>query len=327
MNNKCVYCLTASKSITQSHVIPDSLGGSVIIENAVCKKCNEQINKNVEMPIRDALSLIRGLLEIKSRKRKSPSVKVISEFKDLRCAISLVHLGEIDKEILVFKKSDGKQIACFGTKEKIEDFKHKYEAKHANVKWEEIELPDKLSIEACLDMSVLYSDAGLRLACKIAFELFIHTRGVDAVFDNGFDSLRKYVLSGKLEEGEPLVSIVTSPAILNSLNNIPFGIHAIVFSPTTDRSFVALVGLFGIVYYKVIIQKFYPIITQMQPLYLLNPQSRILYEPHFQYKTVPLRARDKDHLVEPERAFGKISDYVISKMNSDLKTIRASNNT
>lgn len=183
-------------------------------------------------------------------------------------------------------------------------------------------MPAQLPLESILDMSVFYGDAGLRLACKVGLEWFAHTRSTETVLDEEFNVLRNYVLSGRAEGMGVLASIVTNQAILKSLDNIPFGMHAVILTPTTDRKLVILFALFGVVYYKIIVQNYYSIITQRQALYLVNPQSRVLYEPEFQYKFMPITARDKDHLIEPRQAFEKISPHVLNKMNSDYKMLR-----
>lgn len=328
-NFKCIYCLRTTPDATpsKSHIIPDALGGMIILENAVCLECNSKFNKEVEMPIRDAVALVRQLLMIKTRRGKIPSIKAITRFKDLECEITVptigdVNISDINKDFLVFKKKGVKQIACFGVGDKVKEFQEKYEDRHKKVKWEDVTLPEKLEFESTLNFGEMCSERGMRLAAKIAFEWLCHKRGIDAVLNDDFNPLRNYILGIKNTEDIPVVSIVTNPNILSSLDNILFGIHAIIITPTTERAQVALVGLFGMVYFKVILQRYYSIITTEQPLTLINPQRNLLYEPVFKYKFMPIKAKDGDHFAKSADAIKKIFERTFKKMNSDIKAMR-----
>ena len=48
MNSKCIFCLE-DKPLTDEHIIPDSIGGSLYI-TAVCKDCNSHIGTDIDGP-------------------------------------------------------------------------------------------------------------------------------------------------------------------------------------------------------------------------------------------------------------------------------------
>lgn len=73
MGNSCIFCLTNS-DLTKEHIIPDSLGGSLVI-NAVCKACNSKIGSDIDAPFINSIisQLPRYLYNIKGKAGHIPN--------------------------------------------------------------------------------------------------------------------------------------------------------------------------------------------------------------------------------------------------------------
>ena len=75
-NFVCIYCKSkypeAQPSL--SHIIPDFLGGTLELKNAVCSECNGIINKEIEDSIKKDFSYLRFGLNWKTRKRNEIKV-------------------------------------------------------------------------------------------------------------------------------------------------------------------------------------------------------------------------------------------------------------
>ena len=64
--NRCIICNEENLQPSDEHILPDSLGGKIII-NSVCKKCNSILGETVDSWILndDLLVVIRDRLKIK----------------------------------------------------------------------------------------------------------------------------------------------------------------------------------------------------------------------------------------------------------------------
>ena len=258
---------------------------------------------------------------IRAKGRKMPSVEAKAIFKGLECKFKISDELEKDEGKLIFTKKENKDIAFFGPKDELVKFKERYEKKHPKVKWTDTETEQNIPLEGYLDFGLCAEEVGLRLAAKVAFEWLCYKRYKEdkiPLMDKDFDSLRHYILSGKIPE-MTLASIVTDKKILSALNNILFGNHCLIISSTIDKAQVAFFGLFGVIYYKVILQRYYPLITKKQEMGIINPQRKGIYEPTFQQRYIPITALDSYHCVKPQDALLRIFPDVIKKINADFK--------
>jgi hypothetical protein len=66
---KCIYCGSA-EDLTDEHVIPYSLDGDIVLDDASCKTC-AQITSGFETHVtRDGMQPVRAMLGLKTRKKK-----------------------------------------------------------------------------------------------------------------------------------------------------------------------------------------------------------------------------------------------------------------
>ena len=58
---KCIYCFS-SDDLSDSHIIPESLGGSEELKGFVCKKCNDEFGRTFEATVANELSFYRFII-------------------------------------------------------------------------------------------------------------------------------------------------------------------------------------------------------------------------------------------------------------------------
>src|SRR5258706_13933130 len=75
---KCLFCPTEQERLSEEHVFPAALGGTLELENAVCTVCNNDFSK-FEQPLARELRPIRFLLQIPDRRGEVPKVEATFE--------------------------------------------------------------------------------------------------------------------------------------------------------------------------------------------------------------------------------------------------------
>lgn len=69
----CIYCRASAKEVdlTDEHIIPDGLGGDLVLPAASCKACATATSRAELHLLREAIQFPRGVAGLRSRKRKS----------------------------------------------------------------------------------------------------------------------------------------------------------------------------------------------------------------------------------------------------------------
>jgi hypothetical protein len=79
---KCIFCLRDSQnSISVEHIIPESLGGSIILQKGnVCDNCNKYFSTNVDKAIQEYhfLGILKTILVNRTKKKKGPKLDLQS---------------------------------------------------------------------------------------------------------------------------------------------------------------------------------------------------------------------------------------------------------
>jgi hypothetical protein len=73
---KCLFCPTEQPQLTDEHVFPAALGGTLVLKNAVCDVCNHGFSE-FEQRVASELAPIRFLLQIPDRRGKIPTVPAV----------------------------------------------------------------------------------------------------------------------------------------------------------------------------------------------------------------------------------------------------------
>jgi hypothetical protein len=81
LGDKCVFCLAdlsklPPEEVTDEHIIPRALNGSLVIRNGVCAPCAKLSNKNYEnIALNNDLFVARRLLDLKKSRRRGKKQK------------------------------------------------------------------------------------------------------------------------------------------------------------------------------------------------------------------------------------------------------------
>jgi hypothetical protein len=81
LDGRCVYCLEnirdwPQEQITDEHIIPRALNGSLIIRNGACKSCAELSNQSYEnVALNNDLLIARRILELKKSRKRGKNQK------------------------------------------------------------------------------------------------------------------------------------------------------------------------------------------------------------------------------------------------------------
>src|SRR5258708_277083 len=71
---KCLFCPTEQERLSEEHVFPAALGGTLEVKHAVCTPCNNGFSK-FEQALVGELAPVRFLLQIPDRRGEVPRVE------------------------------------------------------------------------------------------------------------------------------------------------------------------------------------------------------------------------------------------------------------
>lgn len=69
---RCIYCLREGVSLGREHVIPEGLGGTLILLKACCRDCEDAIDKFEQPCIKQTFESPRTYLRVKSKAKHKP---------------------------------------------------------------------------------------------------------------------------------------------------------------------------------------------------------------------------------------------------------------
>jgi hypothetical protein len=110
---RCIYCKKSFDDciVSKSDIIPDFLGDGLVLEDAVCKECNNRINSEIELPIRDNFQYLRSQLDLKGRRGKPVRVEVNAEVGEIgeQIKTNLDHVYQKGLPPFEYRGADGKK--------------------------------------------------------------------------------------------------------------------------------------------------------------------------------------------------------------------------
>lgn len=329
MNFPCLYCKKPFSpfKFSKQHIIPESFGKSPILKMAVCETCNHAINKQVEGPIIKKLMTLRALLQLEGKRRKRPTMPVKAMFRGASC-LMFESPDTIGGRLLVFKVTDRngkKNLAFIGPPETVKKTQKEYQMSHPEAKWEDIGEEDQKDVQFQLefDFGVFGSQEALRLAAKIALEWWCDHLKVYTLDGYEYDSIRDFVLTGRQNENQPIVWIIADEAVINAMQP-HFPIHSILIgSHPRSRDVLAIVGLFGLVYYKVILTRHHAVFAPYQEMTYFNPQRSEPYKPqiHMRIDNFPLHRMTRLDMLKPSEAIKRIVTSGLERLNAGLREV------
>lgn len=164
------------------------------------------------------------------------------------------------------------------------------------------------------------------MVAKIALERWCKNRDPNAIKSDEYSDIVRYILNDQ-NPGYPIVSIVGEEGILKQFWPIPFGLHVLFISTHGDsKNLVVLVGLFGLVYYKVIVTRAYTRLHTYQQLKLINPQTG--YTDEFDNRIKPPtpsrllinEITERDNILAKEMVT-RMKTLITDRLNQGLETI------
>ena len=132
-----------------------------------------------------------------------------------------------------------------------------------------------------------------------------------------YDSIRKFIRYGC--KNKSVVSIGVDPRIRKGLNNIPFGPHSIVtYSSINSREIIALVGIFGLFFYKVIVTRNAIVYANDLKFTSINPQTGKEYK-HLLMTRInnpAIYTYTQYDNMEPMKAIGELKNDIYDKVKN-----------
>lgn len=326
---ECIYCPKPNEE-SEAHIFPEALGNGPSFPRGVCKKCNNALSK-IEQPVIKGLAPVRNFLQLIGKRGKRTAMEIEVDLVDKKQKLRVRHPRDLDSRLFAFRKiiEGGKaKIGFIGPKEKIEEAKRAYQAKHPKTVWEEITPAEmeQLAFTMDFDLAIFASAACLRMVAKIALEWWVWKRGASAVMNSDFDDIRDFILHGK-EAAYPIVSILQDPRILKYFGFIPFGIHAVFCGiDPRSRNLVILIGIFSLVYFKVILTRKHPSFAKVETLGTVNPQTGKYYEPVIRVSMAsgPFISRiERADLAKPIEVIRAMKAAIIKRLNDGMEQIRS----
>lgn len=281
----CIYCKNpfGVTKPSKSDIIPYFLGNALTLDNAVCKACNNKINLEIEMPLRDHFQYLRKGLDIRGRHRNPLRLVAGVEIEGLNKKMTVNYEKVKGRGLDPFKfiGDDGREYyAAIGSQQYLTKIKKEISAKNPRVKWHTVKGGGEVVFTVtALPTRTMYGHLGRRLAAKVAFERLCQIKSPLIALDGIYDDIRQFILTGV--ESRTISTLMYDEIIMKmNLRDLPFPCHCIVLSHDLKRNhIVGVVSLFGLYYYLVRIAEYLPIKALWDDIVTVDPQERTEYVP------------------------------------------------
>jgi hypothetical protein len=242
---KCIFCPKEQAQLTDEHVFPAALGGTLVLENAVCDVCNNGFSK-FEQQLASELSPIRYVLQIPDRRGQVPKVQATVKTATKEYAARLEGNGK-----LVMKPIVTEVAGETGKREFVHQFitarqKQKLDAESKKKGFEIIETgpgePEEGEVHFGGELKYIGSPEGLRTAAKIGFVGLAYRAGIGLAAGDSFLKVRTYITDGT---GTPCARLFFNVGYLDAVQQGPHQ-HSLTIAGRRDKGRVdAIVRLFG----------------------------------------------------------------------------------
>lgn len=247
---KCLFCRHEFETLTDEHVFQAAIGGKLVVKNATCAECNNDMSKHYEQEISGRLVHFRRILDIKDRRGKVPSIEIsVSEDGQERLA-TLYGDGRVALRPRVTKTT--KEGVVETVYENLPE--NAKEGLRKKAKEQGIELIEEPTpggeVEASFsgDLNFLKSEGMLRFVAKIAYTALAFRMGVAVAQSDAFNEVREYINTGG--GSSPVRLFLNDEFLTHSAHGIHQ--HSVVLAGRNDKHRVdAIVRLFGGLSYMV----------------------------------------------------------------------------
>jgi hypothetical protein len=254
---RCLFCRVEKSTITEEHIFPAALGGTLVVKDCVCDTCNHGFSK-FEQPLAVELTPLRNLLQIPNRTGKVPATSAKAKTATEEFDAKVRGDGTVQLKPLIRKieTAEGKKEIEYRfltprAKEKL--------AKEAKEKgWQLIETgpgePVQAEIHVGGDLEEIGSSNGLRTAAKIAYVGMTCKTGLQFASSDVFIDVRKYIMDGT---GEEISRLFVNIGYMDAVQQGPHQ-HSLTLAARKDKGRIdAIVRLFGWLCYFVVLSKTY----------------------------------------------------------------------
>jgi hypothetical protein len=111
---RCIYCGETKlppgvKRFGDEHIVPLSLGGDLLLQEASCRKCEKLINKEIETPIlRQEWGRFRDRLGLPTRDKASRKKRTHIPIRSIDGAMLQVPIAEHSTPVIMYKYSEAR---------------------------------------------------------------------------------------------------------------------------------------------------------------------------------------------------------------------------
>ncbi|HBE8854783.1 TPA: hypothetical protein KM785_003368, partial [Clostridioides difficile] len=265
---KCIYCNKSESDgiiINESDIIPESLTNAKLTCSNVCSiEHNNKFSEYFESEVVNNLAFLRNKLNIKNKGKKFPHYS------------SKLKIGN-----KVYKKknlvSDSNPI---GNGSLIsEDGNTRFSPISDSDNTEYIDTYDlrTITIEktTSINLEIFTKDSMFRMVSKIAYEWFCKVNNI-MYMNPSFNNIIDFITTGL--SNKPVVTPISDNHILSMINSFTLkGSHFLAYCITDTNEIKAIVSIFGVASYEVIIS---PNIKNLDNLYNLASQEFDLVKRH-----------------------------------------------
>lgn len=302
---KCIYCNKGQSDgviINESDIIPDSITNAKLKCSNVCSiEHNNKFSDDFESEVINGLALLRNKLNIKNKGNKFPSypakLKIGEKVyvkKKLISDSNPIGNGSI-------KSEDGTAFLSQIPNSSDKQYTDTYDLKTITI--------EKITI---INLEIFTKNSMFRMVAKIAYEWFCKVNNI--MYKNlSFSNIIDFITTGT--SSKPVVTPISDISVINLIASLTLkGSHFLAYYINENDKVKAIVSLFGVALYEVIIS--YKI-ENSNDFYTLASQEFDLVKTHecITYKTIENLKEEYEHNFV-NITFGKISIlYCVNSMD------------
>lgn len=239
---QCLSCLRETPDLTDEHVFPAVIGGTLVVAGSTCAECNNGFSP-IEQWFAGKTAHFRWILGISDRKGNLPTVPITMQIEGRELKGKLQPDGSYRMAPTIVRSDQGRVVEAIHELQTAVD--HESLRQKLKPGWEVVEEQNparQAEVSMSGDLDFLDSDKTLRLVTKIALTALAFKCGKTFALSGAFSEARDFVRSGSPFEGARIFLNQTL------LTESPHGLHhhSVVIAGRKDQnSVVAVVRLFG----------------------------------------------------------------------------------
>jgi len=302
-----------------AHIFPDVLGGVRACDDTTCLRCNGITNREVEQEAGTRLAAFRSMWGVPNRRGSGAKVKALVRGPGFAESIRVTDPSFIQEAITRSNAGQGEaQYIVVGPADAVERKVAEISQMRPEVAWRgaDVQVETSVAIESHPDAPVF-----LRLATKIALERLADVRGPTFAREPEFADARDFALTGS--SARIVAGCLADPRWvgMGAPLAFPIPLHAVgLVGQHEDRVLGAVVVLFGLYTYWVILSDTYYGLAPWDDLLCENPVTQATDQPLLRTGTSHLRLpwRDWRHapVTLPDHLRRVQTDHVMRKLQA-----------